>query len=178
MTVILILLFACHEPLFLLSDSFLFICFFLFQNRTKQVLCVPLRIDPQSPTLGVLHLVNTRHGHAFSPESEQMVVTFATQIAIAIAAVHLNENVKTVKMTRFIKRYRNLLLTKTFNTWYGVWNNAKRLRNVRGLPVCCFSVVSFLVATMNQIKKRGTHFSNAIFAIHLFSSFFFVSGTI
>jgi hypothetical protein len=46
-------------------------------------------------------------------------------------------------------------------------------------------VVSFLVATMNQIKKRGTHlfffvvhFSNAIFAIHLFSSFFFVSGTI
>ena len=120
-------------------------------------MCVPLRIDPQSPTLGVLRLVNTRHGHAFSPESEQMVVTFATQIAIAIAAVHLNENVKTVKMTRFIKRYRNLLLTKTFNTWYGVWNNAKRLRNVRGLPVCCFSVVSFLVATMNQIKKRGTH---------------------
>ena len=140
MVLILILLFVCHEPLFLLSDSFLFIFFFLFQNRTKQVLCVPLRIDPQSPTLGVLHLVNTRHGHAFSLESEQMVVTFATQIAIAIAAVHLNENVKTVKMTRFIKRYQNLLLTKTYNTWYGVWNNAKRLRNVRCMPTCCFSV--------------------------------------
>ena len=59
-----------------------------------------------------------------------MVNAFASQIALAVAAVQLADQEKSVKMIRFWNRYNNVQVAKAWNNWYAMWANAKRLRNL------------------------------------------------
>jgi hypothetical protein len=104
--------------------------------RTNQIMCVPIRLEASQPAiLGVLHLVNHRTGGPFSNEAIEMVQAFASQIALAVAAVQLSDTEKSIKMTRFVKRYNNVHMNKAWNQWYTIYSNARRLRNLQAKAV-------------------------------------------
>ena len=67
-------------------------------------------------------------GGPFSSDAASMVNAFASQIALAVAAVQLADQEKSVKMIRFWNRYNNVQVAKAWNNWYAMWANAKQMQ--------------------------------------------------
>ena len=102
--------------------SFCSFSFLLIPSHSFSFLLIP----SHSFCSNVLHI----SGGQFSSDSDTISL-FAAQLALAVAAVHVANREKNVKMARFLKRYQNIHLTKSWNQWHQHLSNARRLKNLR-----------------------------------------------
>ena len=101
---------------------------------TKEVLCVPLK-DSSNQIIGGLQVINRSNSTdeqdiicPFTPHETGCLERMATQVQYGVQSILKTRREGKWKMHRFLKRWSNARLAKTWNNWYLYVKNEKRLK--------------------------------------------------